>query len=251
MAAQFNRSPIPSDSAARARWAGPERDKLRTIVRLNPVTIASPWAVAITKSKGVESTSYLFRMDNGLSAEGVALKAITSPADAPATIVLNDLGKKAAGADVGDRINRGEQVLALDLIFTGEAWEKNDPYAWEQFLHTTGDRALGIEVAQLISISRWFAGRSAGNKVRLETRGIRNQVAALTAAALEPGLFSEVAVDEGMKSLGYLLEKPVEFHEAADLFCLDLYKEFDLDRIAAIADPVRVTTEKFVEDAKK
>ena len=251
MAAQFSRSAVPSDSAARVRWAGRERDKLRTIVRLDPVQIESPWAVAITRHKGVESTSYLFRMNNGLSADGVALKAIAAPSDAPATIVMNDQGMKAAGADVAVRINRGHQVLALDLIFTGAAWEKNDPYAWEQFLHTLGDRALGIEVAQLLSISRWYAGRSAARKVRLEARGIRSQVAALTAAALEPGLFSEVLVHEGMKSLGYLLEKPVEFDEAADLFCLDFYKEFDLDRLAAIAEPVRVTTEKFVEEAGK
>jgi dienelactone hydrolase len=249
LAAQLSRPAIPSESATRPRWAGQERDKLRSLVKLNPVQMASPWGVAITKSKGVESTSYLFRMDNGLSADGVLLKAIVAPPGAPATIVLNDQGKKAAGADVSDRINRGEQVLALDLIFTGAAWEKNDPYAWEQFLHTVGDRALGIEVAQLVSISGWFAGRSAGNKVRLETRGIRSQVAALAAAALEPALFSEVVVHEGMKSPGYLLEKPVEFHEAADLFCLDFYKEFDLDRLAAIAQPVRITTERFVEDA--
>lgn len=251
MAAQTNRLPIPAESAARARWASSEREKLRQVVRMEPVKIASPWAVAITKSKGVESFSYLFRMENGLSASGVWVKAIASPAHAPATIVLNDQGKKAAGAEVSDRVNRGEQVLALDLVFTGDAWQKNDPQLWEQFLHAVGQRPLGMEAAQLIAISRWMAEPSAGAKVRVEATGIRNQVAALTAAALEPELFSDVVVHEGMRSLGYLLEKPVEFHEAAELFCLDLYKEFDLDRLAAMAAPTRVSTQKFVEETKK
>ena len=50
-------------------------------------------------------------------------------------------------------------------------------------------------------------------------------------------MFSEIVIREGMASLNYLLEKPVEYHEAADLFCLDLYKEFDLDRLEAVAAP--------------
>ena len=39
--------------------------------------------------------------------------------------------------------------------------------------------------------------------------------------------------------MGYLLERPVEYHEAGDLFCLDLYKEFDLDRLEAVAAPTK------------
>lgn len=251
LAAQISRPPIPLEGAERRHWANSEREKLRRVVRLEPVKISSPWAVAITKNKGVESISHLFRMDNGLSADGVWVKAIDAPSDAPATIVLNDRGKKVSGSDVADRINRGEQVLALDLIFTGEGWEKNHPADWEQFLHATGARALGIETAQLIAISRWLAGRSGTSTVRLKVRGIRNQVAALTAAALEPALFSDVHVLEGMRSLGYLLDKPAEFHEAPELFCLDLYKHFDLDRMAAIAAPTRVTLEKLTDGTQK
>jgi len=43
----------------------------------------------------------------------------------------------------------------------------------------------------------------------------------------------------------------VRFEEAPELFCLDLYKEFDLDRLAAPAAPAKVTVEKFVESPKK
>jgi hypothetical protein len=77
-------------------------------------------------------------------------------------------------------------------------------------------------------------------KIRLESRGMRNQVAALIASALEPELFSEVVTREGIPSLSYLLEEPVEYQRAAELFCLGLYKEFDLDRFAEIAAPTRV-----------
>jgi hypothetical protein len=80
-------------------------------------------------------------------------------------------------------------------------------------------------------------------EVRIETSGIRNQVVALVAAALEPSMFSEVVVREGMPTLRYLLDHPVTFQKAPDLFCLDLYKFTDLDRLAALAAPVVVKNE--------
>jgi hypothetical protein len=79
-----------------------------------------------------------------------------------------------------------------------------------------------------------------GVPVRLEANGMRSQVAALVAAALQPEVFTEVVIHDGMQSLGHLYEKPVQFSEAPDLFCLDLYKETDLDRLATLAEPTIV-----------
>jgi hypothetical protein len=45
-----------------------------------------------------------------------------------------------------------------------------------------------------------------------------------------------------MASLGHLYEKPIPFSEAPDLFCLDLYKETDIDRLTALAEPAKVVT---------
>src|SRR5437667_9991924 len=119
LAGAIRRQPIPSDAAARAAWATDQRTQLKTLVRYKPVNIERLWTVANTKNKGLESKSYLFSMSNGLSANAVCLKAINAPDNAPATVVLNDKGKKAAGTEVSDRVNRSEQVLAIDLLFTG------------------------------------------------------------------------------------------------------------------------------------
>lgn len=112
IATGINRTPVPSDAGARDAWASAQRDRLRQVVRLRPVKFSSSWAVAISKNKGVESFSYLFRMDSGLSANGVWVKAIQGPSSSSATIVLDDGGKKRAGDAVADRVNRGERVLA-------------------------------------------------------------------------------------------------------------------------------------------
>lgn len=247
----ITRTPIPEEATARKPWADQERGKLRTLVRYKPVQIERAWTVANTKNRGVETKSYLLSMSNGLSANAVWLKAIRSPDNAPVTVTLHDKGKKAAGAQVSDRVNRGEQVLAVDLLFTGDAWAKIDSADYQQILHGIGDRPIGLEAAQLIEIARWIRERAGASKVRLETDGIRNQVAVLIASALQPGLFSEVVIRDGMASLSYLLEKPVEFQQAADLFCLDLYKEFDLDLLAAVAAPTHFVHGPYLTIAAK
>ncbi|PYV94638.1 MAG: hypothetical protein DMG86_22790 [Acidobacteria bacterium] len=70
---------------------------------------------------------------------------------------------------------------------------------------------------------------------------MRSQVVALVASSIEPAMFSEVWIGEGIRSLAYLLDTPVAYRTASDLFCLDLYKEFDLDLLALVAEPAKVS----------
>jgi len=233
----ISRQTIPSEPGTRSAWVRAERDRLKALVRLKPANIRRPWLIGLTKNKGVETKSYLFEMDNGLNVTAVWAKGIGRPGNTAATLVLNDRGKAFAAGEVSDRVNRGEQVLAADLLFTGDSWKGTNPYSYIQILHGTGDRTLGLIAGQLTEIGRWLQKQSDTGKLRVECTGMRNQVVLLVAAALEPGLFSEIVVHEGIPSLGVLLEKPVEFREAPELFCLDLYRHFDLERLATLAEP--------------
>ncbi|MEX2302226.1 MAG: acetylxylan esterase [Bryobacterales bacterium] len=231
------RKPLPADRPGRDA----ERKRLKDIIRLGTNPVDRVWTIAITKHGGVESRSHIFAMEGGLSADGVWLKAIDAPANAPITIVLDDKARVESTAVVVERINRGEQVLALDLSFTGSAWKDGDNWMLQQVIDTQGERPLGIRAGQLIALAKWLRERAGGAAVRVETNGIRSQVAALTAAAVEPGVFTEVVVRDGLKSLGYVFEKPLRFSDAPDLFCLDFYKETDIDRLIALAEPTTVT----------
>jgi hypothetical protein len=172
----------------------------------------------------------------------VRAHAIGGPDASPSTIVLSDKGKKTAASAVSERLNRGEQVLAVDLLFTGDAAPKQEDFEeYPLLLATTGERALGVEATQLIALAQWLRKSFASPKVRIDSTGIRNQVAALIAADLEPDVFSELNIHEGMRTLKYLLDKPVPFESAPDLFCLDLLKEFDVDQLATLAAPVQVS----------
>ena len=154
--------------------------------------------------------------------------------------MLDDAGRGQTGNEAAERLNRGEQVLALDLAFLGEAWGERETRRLLQNLNGLGERPIGLEAAELVAAVRWLSARAGSSSTRLETRGIRSQLVALVAAALEPSAFSEIVVRDGMKSLGYALEKPVEYLDAPELFCLDLYQDFDVESLAALAAPARV-----------
>ena len=241
MAGAATRSPIPSASTEKSAWANSERQKLNSVVRYKPERLARVWTLANTKNKGLETLSYLFEMDNGLAASGVWVKGIDARANDHVTLVLHDLGRQAAAADVSGRVNRDEQVLALDLTFFGDTWKDLEPFSYVQILDGEGQRAVGVQAAQLLAIAEWLRKRTGAQKVRLESRGIRTEAIALVAAALQPDVFSDVVVHEGMASLDYVLQTPVRFQDAPELFCLDLYKEFDIDRLAPMAAPAVVS----------
>jgi dienelactone hydrolase len=244
--AEITRTPVPA-VAARDAWATAERAKLKSVVRYNPVEVREAWREGNTKDKGVESLWYRFELSNGLSATGIWIKGIVTPDDAPLTVVLDDKGKKAAGKETWDRmpwvtnlVNSGQQVLVLDLMFTGEAAPDESGVFFADMLASTGKRPLGLEAAQLLALTDWARKQWKPRELRLETAGIRSQVEGLVAAALAPHLFLQVVTHAGMKDFSYLLDEPVSYTKAPELFCLDLDKDFDLSRLAAIAEPTKV-----------
>ena len=241
-AGNIQRPPVPSSGAEKANWVASERAHLKTLVRYKAVAVKHAWAITNTKHQGVETRSYRFELNNGLSATGVWLKAIAIPDNAPITVVLNDQGKRRAAEEVSNRVNRGEQVLTLDLLFFGDASpEKPIPGAFTQLLGAMGDRPMGMEAAQLIAITRWLQSLSHAPRIRVETTGIRSQAVGLMACDLEPTMYAELITHGGMRSLGFLLDKPVSYNDAPDLFCLDLYKDIDVDGLVALAEPTKVT----------
>ncbi|MDX6459075.1 MAG: hypothetical protein QOE55_2772 [Acidobacteriaceae bacterium] len=241
LGSQIVRPAIPEDKAERAPWEKAQRKQLRSVVRYKPVAVENAWRMANTKHLGLHTLSYRFDFNDGLSATGVWLAAISSQADAPVTIVLNDKGYKASESMVTARINRGEQVLALDTILSGATTPKeSDAAVWPMMLVTDGDRPLGLEVAQLVATSKWLQKTTGRQTIRLETEGIRSQLVGLIAASIEPGLFSNLVSNEVLESLGELLDGPLIFRTTPELFCLDLYKYFDIDRLEALATPTSI-----------
>src|SRR5262249_23036316 len=128
-----------------------------------------------------------------------------------------------------------------DLLFFGDnSLSPRLVPEYTQLLGAIGDRPLAMEAAQLLAISSWLQRAGGAARKRIHSTGMRSQVVSLTAAGLEPAAFSEVIVRSGIRSLRHLLDVPVPYEDAPDLFCLDLYKQFDVPRLIALAQPTKV-----------
>jgi hypothetical protein len=222
--------------------------------------VAHAWLVNATHEQKVESHAYRFEFSNGLSATGVLFRSISAPEDAPITVVTSDLGMKTAVDDVGNDISRGQRVLVFDPLFFGENVPGPDSRAGgalAQMLAGIGQRPLGLEAAQVNAVIRWLgedldhgsptptgSATSAGKPaqpVHMITIGPRAQTVAMVAAALDPAMFASLESRKSIASLSDVFEHPQTYDAASELLCLDLYRDFDLNTLSAIAAPVPIT----------
>lgn len=273
IAAGRRRDAIPAEGPARTAWAQKARENLAKIVRYASVTVKHPWAMAATKRIGVATISYRLQMSNDLSATAISVRTATTLPAAPVMCVLNDAGFQAVKQEVytvpstapvsancranpvAFQANRGQDVWAVNLLFTGDAspdalGEAKAEFAnsalYTQLIASIGDRPLGLQVAQLIAVLKWAKARGGSTApCRIDSTGIRSQITTLVAVALEPGLVGDVVIREGMPSFQHLLDKAVTYQDAPDLFCLDLYRDFDVDPLVALAGETKIT-QKFL-----
>jgi hypothetical protein len=212
--------------------SGGGRDALRKLLRYAPIGITHVWPVDSTRSQGVETR--LLRIDyaDRLPASATWAKSIAAPPGAPLTVILDDRGKKAAAAEVAHRVDRGEQVLALDPVLMGSATPGPNNHAiYSLMINAAGERSLGREAAQLIAIARHLAPQGG---VRIESRGMRTQLLALAAAALEPDLVTSVLTRDGIRSWRTLYDKPVGYLDFPEVFVPDLGLHFDIPQLEAL-----------------
>jgi dienelactone hydrolase len=252
--------------AARARRAPSadraiERARLIDVVRYHPSRVTRAWPLWSARAETADTLSYRLDLDSELGATAVWFRPHTPRTDVPVTIVLHDDGRAAASELVSEALGRGSQVLAVNLLFFGDMVPEQpaspgaelgvDPTArprktganYQMLLSMLGERALGLQASQLLAVARWAQTMAGANTVRVDTRGLRSQMIALVAAALEPRALAAVTSRQTVASLRHLLDAPVPYRAAPELFCLDLYKDFDVDRLTALAEPTSIHRE--------
>ena len=74
-----------------------------------------------------------------------------------------------------DSINRGEHVLAVELILTGETQPRRrnapDSNRYVQQLATVEDHPLDIRASHLLVLAEWLKDHHAAAEVRVESQG--------------------------------------------------------------------------------
>jgi dienelactone hydrolase len=218
------------------RPAAEEREVLRRVTRYEPVKVEAAYAMTNSNSRGLETVGWRFDFDNGLSASAVVVRHSTA-GSGDATMVVDDAGRGAAADFVSDQVNRGGTVIAADLLFTGNADTIAHAYpVHDRMLACIGQRALGLRAAQINAIAAWFKARHRPVRLRLETNGPRSQIAGLVAAGLAAGQFEGMKARGGWATLGKIYEERIEYQKYPEIFCMDLYKEFDISRLERLAE---------------
>lgn len=224
---------------AESRTGKGTREELRMLLRHQPTEVKHAWALRSTKNRGLETHGYRLEFANGLSATAVWLAGYEHVAPKTASIVLADAGKREASGFAADRVNRGEGVLVVDPVLFGDQTPQRSGNTgrglYARFFYMTGERPNSVQAAQLAAAARWLKARYGVERVRILGMGPRAQLAALTSAALERGVFSEAGATGGLESFGELFAAPRSFYDLPEIFAFGLYKSFDIKDLEQLA----------------
>jgi len=150
------------------------------------------------------------------------------------TLVVNDGGRRSCEPAVQAALDAGHRILTVDLLGTG-----HEAASWHghMLVASTGERSLGIQVGQLISLLQWIGARYSGD-IHLNASGRVMPIVALMAAALRPGLLASLVTSGLLDTLGRLIDWPVPYADAAPLFCFGLLAECDIDDLVRLSRPI-------------
>jgi len=158
-------------------------------------------------------------------------------------LAVSDLGRQDALRCVmrrccgTDAAATPARVVAADVYGTGELAQ-----TWQEhmILAGAGERPLGIQTAQILALARWARSSLGARRISLHASGTSMPVACLMAVALEPSLFAELVTESLPSSFKRLMDYPVDYEQAAPLFCFGLLERFDIPDLLRLCGGVRV-----------
>lgn len=220
---------LPADKKAAEAWQRERRDHLIAILK------APKYDVTAAEQSG---ESWKLKLGQSWTVPAVQFAAASDKPRA-ISLVVDDRGRTNTAAAISRRLAAGDAIWAVDPLLWGESKIKaQDPdYLYPLFVAAVGERALGIQAAQLAGIARWLRERHPGLPITLVAEGPRSSMAALVATAIEPAAVSAAEVASAPASLKQLIEEDKTVETAPELFAFGLLAEFDIRQIVAISAP--------------
>jgi hypothetical protein len=186
---------------------------------------------------------------NGLSIPVVELAQVESPKST--VLVVCDAGRAGSLAQSEELLKAGHRVIAADLYYFGECHPPSHDYLWSLMLATVGDRAIGMQAAQLDAVARW-AGEQFKEKggVKAVAIGPRTSTIALVAAALKTDAIAALELHDPLGSFQEIVEENRVFAKTPELFCFGLLAHEPVE-LAALVAPRLVVVRKPSDRARK
>jgi len=232
------------DGTAIQRWRDETRSALRNIVKPEPDLAVDPNPARMTtfteRVQRVTGSARRLSLRGKWTLPLVEFVPANSTPDVT-TLILADRGLDDVRDVVAEALDRGERVMVVDLLFTGECMP-TDRAAWSfaQMIATAGRRPLGIEVGQLGAVADWIHQVQHGKPLRVVAKGRVAGLAALVSAALDPRSFDRLELRDMDGSLKEFLAKRVRYDNAPSAFCFGLLEVADVPELIELAKPTKV-----------
>lgn len=225
LAKDLPRESTPSENA---------RAKLGELVRIRDDKVEAE-RVGTEQTGDISVTRWRLKLGSDWTIPAVELsRANTSPKST--ALVVNDAGRAKSAKMIGELLNAGQCVIALDPFYSGESKLGDHAYLLALLVAGVGERPLGIEAGQVAAAARW-ARDAHQSPVTVVGVGPRSSIGALVAAALETNAIAGVDLHDSMKSLKELIDKDRSVDEMPDLFCFGLLGSFDVPQLKSLVAP--------------
>ncbi len=134
----------------------------------------------------------------------------------------------------------GHRVIAIDPFYFGESQITQRGYLYALLVATTGARPLGLQASQIAAAARWAKTKFPGGPVSVHSVGPRLGVAALVAAALEPGSISKLTQVQPLATLHQVIDENRTLDATPELFCFGLLEAFDIPQLRELVGAARL-----------
>ena len=223
----------PAEKSVVEQWRKVEQEKLRAVVR--PISgIVTGEKLACSMEGATTVTQWKLKIGNEWNLPAVEFSTVDSTKWA---IVINDEGRKQSADKIRELLQQGYRVLAVDPFYFGEASFAELGYLWALMVSTVGERPLGVQAGQILSITEWIHQEFRPTSVSLVTAGPRTGVIGLVARALNPQQISGVEENQPLGSLKDVIHGNYAIEQAPELFCAGLLEVTDLPQLRDLANP--------------
>lgn len=208
-----------------------QRAKLRDVLRFRPL-IAITSTADVGERIGERQLSPL-RLQIGRE---WTLPAVVIEGSSPTkTILLIADSGLGSQADRIAALSKDARVLAVDPVLMGQASPAGDIGQNAMLMATVGERALGVQVAQLLAVAR-SARKDFNGPLELHSDGPRTGLIAAAVAALDGGKdLNAVHSKNACESLKSFLEPSAAYNQTPEAYCFGLLEWFDIPQLRELA----------------
>jgi hypothetical protein len=243
---------LPTTTRQAADWQSRKRKALSEVLRIAPGMKLDPRFSPRHEPKhaekaGIKATFWQLKLDERWT---IPVVELVKGEPKGTTILIGDKGRVSLATEAERLLAAGQRVLAADLFGFGESHPTKRDYLWALLIATVGDRPLGLQANELLSVARWAGGESKA-PVSVIADGPRSSVIALAAVGLDEKAIARIEVIGPLGSLKEVIETNRTLEQSPELFCFGLLEQFDVKQLVALAAPRPVVVRDAGERGKK